>query len=288
MRIDSHQHFWRYDPAEYPWIREEWPIRRDFLPVDLEPHLREGGLGGSIAVQARQSAEESRWLLELANKHSSVVGVVGWVELMHPRVTAELEALARHPKFVGVRHVVQDEPDERFMLRPEFLRGLGELQRFELAYDFLVFPNQLPATLEVARQFPAQRFILDHLAKPRVGVGELEPWAGLIRQLAECSNVHCKVSGLVTEAAWRKWRPEQFEPYLDVVFESFGPSRLMFGSDWPVCLLSGEYSQVKALVEDYVERHCPERKEAVFGLNAASFYRIGGTNLEVAGAGMGR
>ncbi|MBM3822207.1 MAG: amidohydrolase [Verrucomicrobia bacterium] len=274
MRVDSHQHFWRYQPSEYPWMKEDWPIRRDFLPGDLEPWLASSGLTRSVAVQARQSLEESRWLLDLAERHPSIAGVVGWVDLRNPAVARDLEPLAAHPKFVGVRHVVQDEPDEHFMLQPAFLRGLETLQGFDLAYDFLVFPHQLPAAIAVARRFPKQRFVLDHLAKPRIAAGEREPWTSLVRQLAECSNVACKISGLVTEARWKAWSAQDFEPYLEVVFEAFGPRRLMFGSDWPVCLLAGSYADVYGLARDYVARRDPAAVEAIFGMNAVNVYRL--------------
>src|ERR1043165_9930384 len=274
MRIDSHQHFWRFNPADYGWMKSDWPIRRDFLPRDLEKELRARNLDGCVAVQARQSLDESRWLLELAEGASIVRGVVGWVDLRSPDVAKELEELAPLPKFVGVRHVVQEEPDDRFMLREDFQRGIGILHRFDLTYDLLVFPRQLPAAIALAERFPEQPFVLDHLAKPPIRDGALSPWREQLVQLAKDPNVSCKVSGLVTEAYWQHWRAQDFKPYLDVAFEVFGADRLMFGSDWPVCLLAGSYERVFGLVQDYVARLGAGVGAKFFGGNAAKFYGL--------------
>ncbi|HSH95183.1 MAG TPA: amidohydrolase family protein [Roseimicrobium sp.] len=276
MRIDSHQHFWSYSEAEYPWMKPEWPIRRDFLPPDLEPHLKEAGLHGSIAVQARQSMEESRWLLSLAERYESVLGVVGWVDLRSPEVEAQLAELAPHPKFVGVRHVVQDEPDDNFLLQPDFLRGIKLLKQFNLAYDILIFPKQLPAAVKFVKRFPDQPFVLDHIAKPSIKDGTLEPWAEHIRELAKHPNVMCKISGMVTEAKWNAWTSGDFRPYLDIVIEAFGEDRLMYGSDWPVCLLSGSYAETYQLAMDYLGELAPLAQRKVWGGNAAHFYGIDG------------
>ena len=275
MRIDSHQHFWIYEPADYPWMTERLaPIRRDFLPADLEREQKQVGLAGSIAVQARQSLQESRWLLELADRHPVIRGVVGWVDLQSDEVEWQLAGLASHSKFVGVRHVVQDEPDDHFMLRSAFLRGLGKLQQFNLAYDLLVFPQQLPAAIRVVHQFPEQRFVLDHIAKPSIKDGTVGQWERDIRELAKSPNVFCKVSGMVTEAKWKAWRPADFRPYLDVVFDAFGEDRLMFGSDWPVCLLAASYKEVFAMVNDYARQFSAATQEKLFGRNAANFYQL--------------
>ena len=274
MRIDSHQHFWRFNPADYGWMKSDWPIRRDFLPGDLERELRARNLDGCVAVQARQSLDESRWLLELAEGASIIRGVVGWVNLRSPDVAKELEELAPRPKFVGVRHVVQDEPDDQFMLGKDFQRGIGMLHRFDLSYDLLVFPRQLPAAIALAERFPEQPFVLDHLAKPPIRDGALSPWREQIQQLAKLPNVSCKVSGLVTEADWQSWRAEDFKPYLDVAFEAFGADRLMFGSDWPVCLLAGSYERVFGLVQDYLVRLGADVEAKFFGGNAAGFYGL--------------
>jgi L-fuconolactonase len=274
MRIDGHQHFWRFNPADYSWMKPDWPIRRDFLPVDLEPELRARNLDGCVAVQARQSLAESRWLLDLAEDAAIIRGVVGWVDLRSPNVAKELEEFAERPKFVGVRHVVQDEPDDEFLLREDFQRGIAELRRFDLTYDLLVFPRQLPAAIAVVQQFPEQPFVLDHLAKPPIKDSALSPWREQIRELAKLSNVACKVSGMVTEADWQHWQSDDFKPYLDIVFEAFGPDRLMFGSDWPVCLLAGSYERVFALVEKYVRRLGADSQAKFFGTNAAKFYGL--------------
>jgi L-fuconolactonase len=274
MRIDSHHHFGRYDPAQYPWIRPEWPIRRDYLPSDLEPLLSAGGFDGSIAVQARSSLEESRWLLELAERHAVVMGVVGWVDLRSPELEEQLTPLATHPRFVGVRHVVQDEPDDRFLVRQDFLRGMRVLEPFRLVYDLLVFPRQLPAAIELAQQCAHQVFVLDHLAKPPIREGIVCPWREHVHELARSPNVSCKVSGLVTESRWQDWERDDFRPYLDVVFEAFGPDRVLFGSDWPVCLLAASYPQVCDLVEAYTRPFKAEDRAKFFGGNAARIYRL--------------
>jgi L-fuconolactonase len=276
MTIDSHQHFWKYTPAEYPWMKPEWPIRRDFLPPDLAPLLKAAGLDGCVAVQAQQTVAEARWLLSLADAHPIIKGVVGWVDLQSDRVEEQLAELARHPRFVGVRHVVQDEPDDNFMLRPAFQRGIGKLRQFNLAYDLLVFPKQLPAAIQLVANFPEQRFVLDHIAKPPIAAGALSPWREQIRELAAAPNVWCKVSGMVTEAKWVGWRAEDFRPYLDVVFAAFGVERLMFGTDWPVATLAGTYEQVHGLAADYTRAMTAEARAKFFGGNAVEFYRLKG------------
>jgi L-fuconolactonase len=274
MRIDSHQHFWRFNPADYDWMKPDWPIRRDFLPADLERELRAHNLDGCVAVQARQSLAESRWLLDLADSASIIRGVVGWVDLRSPLVAKDLEEFTGHPKFVGVRHVVQDEPDDRFMLREDFRRGIATLRRFDLTYDLLVFPRQLPAAIALAQEFSEQPFVLDHLAKPQIKGGALSPWREQIQELAKLPNVACKVSGMVTEADWQHWRADDFKPYLDILFEAFGVNRLMFGSDWPVCLLAGSYERVFGLAENYVSRFGAGTKAKIFGANAVKFYGL--------------
>jgi L-fuconolactonase len=277
VRIDAHQHFWNYDAAQYPWIAPGSPLQRDWLPPDLAPLLAAAKLDGCIAVQARQTIEESHWLLELAEHHSIIKGVVGWVDLRSPEVGKDLAALAAHPKFSGVRHVVQDEPDVNFMLGAEFQRGIGKLREYQLTYDLLVFPRQLPAAIALVQRFPEQPFVLDHIAKPPIAEGTLSPWREQIRELAKLPNVLCKVSGMVTEANLTAWKPADFRPFLEVVFEAFGVDRLMYGSDWPVCLLAGSYSQIYGLAADYVAALDAGAKEKFFGGNAARFYRIKGS-----------
>lgn len=250
------------------------PIRRDFGPADLQREQEKVGLNGSIAVQARQSLKESRWLLELADRDDRIKGVVGWVDLRGEELEKELEELSPHKRFVGVRHVVHDEPDDEFMLRPEFLRGLGKLHGYGMTYDLLLFPKHLPVALEVVKRFPEQPFVLDHVAKPFIKDGILSPWYQQIAELATYPNVYCKVSGMVTEAAWRAWNKRDFRPYLDVVFDAFGEDRLMFGSDWPVCLLSGDYDEVVHLVTDYLKEKGDTFHDKVMGVNAARFYGV--------------
>lgn len=275
MRIDAHQHFWEYDPEDYPWITEALGVlRRSFLPSDLAPELVKSDLHGSIAVQARQTLEESRWLLQLAETHPGILGVVGWVNLCSDQIEAQLKEFAQHPKFVGVRHVVQDEPDDDFMLRADFQNGLSKLRAHGLTYDILVFPKQLPAAVELVQKYPEQRFVIDHIAKPQIKDKTIAPWDTQMKQLAAFPNVSCKVSGMITEADWKEWQPEDMKPYLDVVFEAFGPDRLMFGSDWPVCLLAGEYQKVFELAHSYVESLSEEEQAAVMGGTAAKFYGI--------------
>jgi L-fuconolactonase len=275
MHIDAHQHFWVYDPREFDWIDESMAVlRRDFLAAGLKPELDRAGFQGCVAVQARQTLEETRWLLDLAASSPFILGVVGWVDLRSQDIQSQLQALAGNPKLVGVRHVVQGEPDDRFLLRPEFLRGISALEEFDLAYDILIYTKHLPVAAEFVRQFPRQRFVLDHLAKPPIKSGSLHPWADGIRELASFPNVFCKLSGMVTEADWRRWKPEDMVPYLDVAFECFGSERLMIGSDWPVCIVAASYSGAMDVVKDYLARFPAQVQEAVLGENAQRFWRL--------------
>lgn len=273
MRIDAHQHFWNYSAAEYPWIGQGTPLERDWMPDALEREAAKVHIDGSVAVQARQTVEESRWLLKLAAASQFIKGVVGWVDLQSLTVEDDLASLSREAKFVGVRHVVQSEPAD-FMLKPEFLRGLGKLKQFNLAYDLLLFPKHLPSAVRVAQQLPEQRFVLDHIAKPLIRAGIIQPWKNDIRELAKQPNVSCKISGLVTEAKLAGWKKEDFRPYLDVVFETFGEDRVMFGSDWPVCLLAGSYDDVHGLAADFFNQFSETVRGKFFGGNAARIYRI--------------
>ena len=275
MKIDSHQHFWSYSAAEYPWIGAGMErIARDYLPVDLAAVAAPQGIGGSVAVQARQSVAESRWLLGLAEASPIIRGVVGWVDLRSAGVAAELAELSAHEKFVGVRHVVQDEPDPRFVLGADFVRGLRQLQSYGLTYDLLIYPQQLPAAVQLVAMLPEQPFVLDHLAKPRIKTGAIQEWRRDVEALAQHGNVCCKVSGMVTEADWRGWKPADFTPYLDVVLQAFGPERLMFGSDWPVCLLAGEYAEVVGIVADFFGRLSAAEQQFIWGGTATRFYGL--------------
>jgi L-fuconolactonase len=275
MHIDAHQHFWRYSPDEYAWIDGSMAcLQRDFLPPDLEPELECAGFEGSIVVQACQTLEETRWLLRLAGASSFILGVIGWVDLRSADVRLQLAELANNPKLLGVRHVVQSEPDDRFLLQADFLRGISALEEFGLTYDILIYPRHLPVAVEFVGRFPRQRFVLDHLAKPLIKTGEIQPWEIGLRKLAQFPNVFCKLSGLVTEADWMKWKPEQTKPYLDIAFECFGPERLMIGSDWPVCTVAASYLQVMNLVINYLEGHPDHVREAVLGGNAQKFWNL--------------
>lgn len=274
--IDAHQHFWHYDPAEYGWIDESLSaLRRDFLPADVEGDMTAAGVHASIAVQARQTPEETRWLLELADRQPIIAGVVGWVDLQAPRVEEDLERLSRHPRLVGIRHIVQGEPDG-FLERPAFRRGVACLERYGLTYDILVYARQLPAAVTFARTLPRQRFVLDHLGKPAIGMNEYREWRRHFDQLAQLPNVCCKLSGLVTETDWSSWMPAQLRPYIDAALESFGPSRLMIGSDWPVCLVAASYARVIDLVRDALGEYSIGEQQQILGGTAAEFFGVKG------------
>jgi L-fucono-1,5-lactonase len=275
MKIDAHQHFWRYDAQRDGWITDEMSVlRRDYLPNDFLEELAANGMDGCVAVQADQSDRETLFLLELAAQPSAIAGVVGWVDLRSPDVRARLEYFSQFEKLCGFRHIVQSEPDDRFLLREDFRRGIASLHEFGFTYDILIYPKQLPAAINLVEQFPEQRFVIDHMAKPRIKAGELSSWASQMRIIAANPNVFCKLSGLVTEADWQNWRADDFRPYLDVVFEAFGTDRLMFGSDWPVCLLAGSYRKVKQLIADYTRSFTDAENEKIFGANAIHFYDL--------------
>jgi L-fuconolactonase len=276
MRIDAHQHFWNHDPSRDSWITDDMSVlRRNFLPTDLLPKLRQNKIDGTIAVQVVQSESETRFLLSLAEQHSFIVGVVGWIDLAAPSIEERLAFFRNFEKLCGFRHIVQAEPDE-FMFRADFRRGIAALARFGFTYDILIYPKQLPAAVELAASYPEQKFVLDHLAKPEVRSAKIRDWERQIRQLAACPNVFCKLSGLITEADWTSWQPEDFKEYLDIAFEAFGTQRLMFGSDWPVCLLAGNYTKAVQLVSSYIESLSKKTKDAIFGGNAAQFYGLKG------------
>ena len=275
LRIDSHQHFWKYDAVRDSWITDEMTVlRRDFLPDDLDPARKANGIDATIAVQADQSEDETQFLLQLAERHGSIAGVVGWIDLRSPRVEELLRVFSRFEKLRGFRHIAQSEPDDRFLVREDFVRGVAQLAQFGFTYDILIYPKQLPAALELVTRLPQQKFIIDHLAKPLIKSRTIAEWAKFMQSLANSPNACCKLSGLVTEADWRHWKKEDFRPYLDVVFDAFGPDRLLFGSDWPVCLLAASYQQVLEIVEDYVQGYPADAKEKIFGANAARFYGL--------------
>ncbi|MBB4078634.1 L-fuconolactonase [Lewinella aquimaris] len=272
MTLDAHQHFWHYDPVKDAWIDETMTaIRRDFLPADLEPVLAANGVEGCVAVQASQSLGETEFLLALADRHDFIRGVVGWVDLRAPEVSDQLARFADHPKFVGVRHVVQAEP-EGFMLNPDFQRGIAALREFDLTYDILILQHQLEEASALVGAFPDQPFVLDHLAKPQVSNGMDPAWAHGIHRLADYPNVSCKLSGLVTETTDWQWQTDDFRPFIDHALSTFGPDRLMFGSDWPVCRLAADYSEVKEIVENVLAGLSEAERAGILGGNAQRFY----------------
>ena len=272
--IDSHQHFWQYDADQHGWINERMSvIRRDFMPADLQPLLQHNGVAATVAVQADQTEAETDWLLQLAADHDFIAGVVGWVDLRSEQLEERLAHYAAFPKLKGFRHILQSE-EPAFMLQPAFVRSIGLLQRFGFTYDILIFPHQLEAALQLVRQFPEQPFVIDHLAKPYIKQGLLGEWANGMRQLAAFENVHCKLSGMGTEADWQHWTAEDLQPYLDVAVEAFGTGRLLFGSDWPVCLVASSYERWLQVLRDYFASFSAEEQAQVFAHNAELFYNL--------------
>jgi L-fuconolactonase len=275
MNIDAHQHFWKYNAARDTWITDPMHvIRRDFLPNDLAPELKANGIDAVIAVQADSSENETRFLVDLAERDARIAGVVGWVDLRSPQLEERLKVLSKFPKLRGFRHVAQAETDNRFLVQPDFTRGIARLREFGFTYDILVLPRQLPAAIELVAMFPEQPFVIDHLGKPDVRTRTSTRWPEKIKKLACNPNVYCKISGLVTEADWYRWKAADFAPYLDAAFEAFGADRLMFGSDWPVCLVAATYAQVKNALEEYVGKNAPAERVKIFGGNAEKFYGL--------------
>ncbi|WP_150452640.1 amidohydrolase family protein [Arenibacter lacus] len=275
MTIDSHQHFWKYNPKKHAWINDEMAvIRRDFLPSDLESVFAENGVDGCVAVQADQTLAETDFLLELAHEHDFIKGVVGWADLRSKSVEHLLEKYASDNKLKGYRHIVQGEEDPNFLLRPDFLNGISKLEEYGAVYDILVFPHQLGATLEFVKKFPNQKFVIDHIAKPYIRDGFFEGWAVLMKEIEKHENVYCKISGMITEADYHSWTPEQIHPYMELVLEAFGPKRCMYGSDWPVCLVAGKYSEVKNLTTNFINTLSATEQQAIMGGNAVEFYDL--------------
>jgi L-fuconolactonase len=274
MRLDSHQHFWEYDPGRQDWITSEMNrIRRNFRPADLRPLLQDAKMDGCIAVQAEESLRETDFLLDLAAQHEWIVGVVGWADLKSDSLDVILDGYADQNKLVGFREVLQSK-DPQYILQKDFIRGIRKIGKRGYGYDILIFPNHLEAALELVKKCPEQRFVIDHLAKPYIKAGEWKDWKKAMSLLAERELVHCKLSGMITEADWKSWTPEQLFPYLEIALELFGPERLMYGSDWPVCLLAGEYERFWEVIEQFTDALSASEKARVMGETAAEFYRI--------------
>lgn len=276
IKIDTHQHFWVYDPDHYPWIDSSMQVlKRDFLPEHLDPLLNENGIDGAVVVQAAHTEYETDFFFKLEEENKFIKGVVGWVDLTAENVEERLEFYSENKIFKGIRHILQDEPEE-FIIRPDFLSGLSRLSKFGLAYDIVVRQHQLPAAVDLVRQFPNQKFVLDHIGKPQISSGIDPTWRSNIRDLSGLPNVSCKLSGMVSETKNFQWEKKEFPPFLDEVVDAFGIDRVMFGSNWPVCLLAAEYSEVLEIIEDYLITFSLNEQAKILGSNAISFY-----NLEV-------
>lgn len=274
-RIDAHQHFWRFDPVRDSWINDDMlTIRRDFLPGDLKPALDANGMNGCVIVQSDQSEVENSFQLDNANRHDFIKGVVGWVDFKSPDVEERLDYYSTFAKMKGFRHVLQGERQRDYMLDPAFMQGIEKLNARNFAYDILIYPDQLPFTKTFVKAFPNQRFVIDHLAKPDIKSGNIADWKKSMQAVAAFENVHCKVSGMVTEADWKHWTAKDFAPCLDMITEAFGVKRLMFGSDWPVCLVAATYGEAISLVKDYYASFSSNEQDAIFGNNAIQFYNL--------------
>jgi L-fucono-1,5-lactonase len=276
MRVDSHHHLWHYDPVEYAWIApEQHVLQRDFLPADLVPLLAARGFDAAIAVQARQTIEETRWLLEMAAREPAIKGVVGWLPLTDPDVDETLESFAAQPTLKGVRHIVQGEPDDRYLLRDDFNRGVARLRTHGLTYDILIYGRHLPHAATFVDRHPDQVFVLDHIAKPEIRAATFDrEWERGLRELARRPHVACKLSGVVTEVRDPEWTPALIAPYLEIALDAFGPDRLLFGTDWPVCLLRCSHAMWVDSVTSFIASLSADEQRAIMGENAARAYRL--------------
>lgn len=273
--IDSHQHYWQYNKTDFAWIGDDMQLlQRNFLPNDLKPQMNAVGVSATIAVQARQCQDETEWLLALAQENDWIAGVVGWVDLCSDDLEAQLNRFSKNQKLAGVRHVVHDEPDDDFLLHEDFLRGIELLSQFDLTYDLLLFEKHLPVAIKFVEKFPHQRFVLDHISKPLIKDQILSPWDVNLRELAKFPNVDCKASGMVTEADWAAWTPDDLKPYLDVVFDAFGPDRILLGSDWPVCTVAGSYQDVMKIPLQYIQSLSEVDQIKIQSENARRAYRL--------------
>jgi|TARA_B110000116_G_scaffold264526_1_gene272473 L-fuconolactonase len=275
MVIDSHQHFWKYEPVKHSWIDDDMSvIRRNFSPSDLAKVYQENSIDGCVAVQADQTLEETDFLIDLASINNFIKGIVGWVDLRAENIENVLEKYSTDKIVKGFRHVVQGEADHNFLLRPNFSRGISLLEKHNFTYDILVFPHQLGSVLEFVKKFPHQKFVIDHIAKPYIKDGYFEGWATMMTAIGKHENVSCKMSGMVTEADFNIWTPEQIHPYMDTVLEAFGSKRILFGSDWPVCLVAGNYSKIKKLTTDFISQLSKIEQNSIMGNNAIEFYNL--------------
>ncbi len=275
MRIDSHQHFWKYDPHKHSWIDDTMAVlKNDFLPQHLQPLLQQQQLEGCVTVQCETNTDEIHSMLKHAEQNSFIKGVIGWIDFTLENVQKELEYFSQFPLLKGLRHVVQSEPDDRFVLRKDFCNGIAQLNKYNFTYDILIFPHQLPAAVEFAAMFPNQKFVLDHIAKPNIAQGEITAWKKYIMELGKLPNVYCKLSGMVTEANWHAWKQQDYLPYIETVFEAFGTKRIMYGSDWPVCQVAATYQQVYNIADQFVSKLSLDEQNDFWGNNAATFYQL--------------
>lgn len=277
MIIDAHQHFWKLDlPFDYDWLREpkHKSICRDFVPEDLEPHLRMAGVQKTVFVQTQHDVEENRWVLKLAGQHDFIAGVVGWVDLASEDCEQQLSEFRENPKFVGIRHITQGEPDDNFIVRPEIIRGLKVLEKHKVPFDLLFFTQHLKHAVTLAETLPELPMVIDHLSKPRIKDHVTEGWQDDLRKAAKFPNLYCKLSGMVTEADWKHWKPADLKPYVDIALEAFGPERCMFGSDWPVCELASSYELVFSALNEVLGPISTSEQEQIFGGTAKKFYQL--------------
>ncbi|HMG68649.1 MAG TPA: amidohydrolase family protein [Chitinophagaceae bacterium] len=275
LRIDAHQHFWKFDPVRDSWITDEMSIiKKDFLPKDLQALLLQNRFNGSVVVQSDQSEKENEFQLINAGKNDFIKGVVGWVDLQLYNIDERLSFYSAFRKMKGFRHVLQAEADRAMMLEPDFMKGISQLEKYGFTYDILVHDDQLKYIPEFVDAFPNQKFVVDHIAKPQIKKGEISNWKKEIKKVAACENVFCKISGMVTEADWKHWKREDLTPYIDVVVEAFGTKRIMYGSDWPVCLVAGSYENVLEVVQDYFTSFSKREQDLFFGGNAIRFYNL--------------
>jgi L-fuconolactonase len=275
LRLDAHQHFWKFDPVRDAWITADMQvIQRDFLPADLLKEINTHKIDGTIAVQADESETETRFLLEQAEENDFIKGVVGWIDLKHEMLDIQLQEWKKFPKLKGFRTITQGKPDDQYFKNKSFQQGIRQLTANRFTYDLLIYHDQLPAAIQFTERFPDQAFMLDHLGKPAITAGEIKRWKENIRVLSQHPRTFCKLSGLITEADWKKWRYEDLSPYLEIAGEYFGVDRLCFGSDWPVCLLAGSYGKVTEIITRFLQQVEPADRHKIWGANAANFYQI--------------